>query len=254
MYQPDASGAQQLMTIGQSFQRLINRLEQDQVEYDLGSEDIIARHGSVATSSTTKTAADVPALFVVGQCRYHTVVLPAHTENLNAPTVKLLEQFLASGGRVLCTGTVPLFVDGSASDRLQTASQQAGWQAVDEAQLPQTLLALSRDGFAIQRQAGDQGLLFHHRRQLDDGQLLLLVNTSIEHPSAGTIRAPARGVTHWSASSGESTTYPFEPNDAGVTCSIRFTALRQSAALAVQRTSRAGTGPDRVADASCTAG
>ena len=41
MYQPDASGGPQLMTIGQSFQQLINRLEQAQVEYDLGSEDII---------------------------------------------------------------------------------------------------------------------------------------------------------------------------------------------------------------------
>ena len=105
MYQPDASGGPQLMTIGQSFQQLVNRLEQAQVEYDLGSEDIIARHGSVTAAATATSSAQSPALFVVGQRAYHTVVLPAHTENLNSPTAKLIEQFLAAGGRVLCAAT-----------------------------------------------------------------------------------------------------------------------------------------------------
>ena len=44
------------------------------------------------------------------------------------------------------------------------------------------------DGFAIHRAAGDKGILFHHRRQLDDGEILFLVNTSIDAPVA---RAPS---------------------------------------------------------------
>ena len=44
MYQNDAS----LDALGKSFQSLLHDLERNQVEYDLGSEDILARHGSVS--------------------------------------------------------------------------------------------------------------------------------------------------------------------------------------------------------------
>jgi hypothetical protein len=54
-------------------------LERNQVEYDLGSEDILARHGRVDGDR-----------LVVGQCRYRIVVLPPGTENLNKPTADLL--------------------------------------------------------------------------------------------------------------------------------------------------------------------
>ena len=221
MYQPDSSASDRLRELGQSFQQLVNRLEHEQVEYDLGSEDILARHGSVSTAPPAGQHRNPPAAwFVVGQRHYHTVVLPEHTENLNAPTVRLLQQYLAAGGRVLSAAAVPEFVDGAPSDRLKQAAQLAGWQQVSQAELPQTLLERGRDGFAIHRRQTDQGLLFHHRRQLDDSQLLLLVNTSIEHPSSGTIYAPAKGVEQWSPATGRSTAYAFQPSGEGVTCNF----------------------------------
>jgi hypothetical protein len=69
--------------------------------------------------------------------------------------------------------------------------------------LPQKLLELSTDGFAIQRADGDQGILFHMRRTLDDGQLLLMVNTSIEQPSRGIIASRTQGVEQWLPETGE---------------------------------------------------
>ena len=47
--------------------------------------------------------------------------------------------------------------------------------------------------FHIERAPGDKGILFHHRRQLADGQILFLVNTSIEHPSSGVVVSSLRG-------------------------------------------------------------
>ena len=41
MYQPDQSSQSQLDAIGNSFQDMVNRLEQAQAEYDIGCEDII---------------------------------------------------------------------------------------------------------------------------------------------------------------------------------------------------------------------
>ena len=226
MYQPDPSGNAAMMEIGRKFQELSNALERAQVEYDIGCEDIIARHGSVAKTETkTGTGTDRPdrsqspvsAWFVVGQRRYHTLVLPPLTENLNGPTVKLLEEFLAAGGRVLSCGPAPQRMDGSVSDRVQqAAAAAAGWQTADPAQLPQKLLELSTDGFAVRRADGDQGILFHMRRTLDDGELLLLVNTSIEQPSTGTVHSRAQGVEQWLPQSGQVEPYPFTKSADGV--------------------------------------
>jgi hypothetical protein len=189
MYQPDPSGREPLAEIGRQFQDLSNALERAQVEYDIGCEDIMARHGSVSTAPD--------AALVVGRRQYHTVVLPPRTENLNGPTVKLLEQWVAAGGRVLCGGGTPERVDGVNSDRVKSLAGKPNWQTVDPSQLPQKLLELSTDGFAIRRAEGDQGILFHMRRTLNDGELLLLVNTSIEQPSAGIVDSRAQGVEQW---------------------------------------------------------
>ena len=51
--------------------------------------------------------------------------------------------------------------------------------------------------FSIRRDEGDQGILFHHRRQLDDGEILFLVNTSIDSPSSGVIRTTTLGIEQW---------------------------------------------------------
>jgi hypothetical protein len=78
------------------------------------------------------------------------------------------------------------------------------------------LLEFSTDGFAIRRADGDPGILFHMRRTLADGELLLLVNTSIEQPSAGTIHSRAQGVEQWLPQTGGVQSYPFTKSSDGV--------------------------------------
>ncbi len=52
------------------------------------------------------------------------------------------------------------------------------------------------------------GILLHHRRQLNDGDLLLLTNTSIDSPTAGTIKTSAKGIEQWNLKTGAVTGYP----------------------------------------------
>jgi hypothetical protein len=193
MYQGDAK---KLAEIGDSFQKLVVDLEKAQVEYDLGCEDIIARHGGTDG-----------ARFKVGQCTYDTVVLPPLTENLNKRTMDLLTTYLKADGAVLCCGDAPSRVDGSTSDRAQAAARQPGWQRVEAAALPSMLLSRVKDGFAIERREGDRGNLFHHRRVVEDGEFLLLVNTSIESPSAGWLTARAESVQQWDLRTAEVSAY-----------------------------------------------
>jgi hypothetical protein len=206
----DPSQAARLKALGDGFQSLVNALERDHVEYDLGCEDIIARHGGLGQLEDA-------ACLVVGKRSYTTVVLPPGLESLNATTMDRLEEYLKAGGRVIACVPAPPLVDGRPSDRGLKAAQRATWKRVEPSLLPGALLALPQDGFAIRRRPSDAGgLLFHQRRLLNDGQLLLLVNTSLRTPSEGLIESPAKGAEEWDPMSGVIRPYPLVASDLGL--------------------------------------
>ena len=207
MYQGDG----RLGEIGNRFQSLLMALERAQVEYDIGCEDIIARNGATEGSR-----------FRVGQRLYDTVVLSPLTENLNSPTVKLLDEYVQAGGTVLCCGEPPVRVDGSPSNRVKEVASSATWKQIEASDLPRRLLERTKDGFAIERADGDTGILFHHRRVLDDGEFLLLVNTSIDAPSAGTVRSSMKGVRRWNLETGKIESYPFDRVKGGISAGFEL--------------------------------
>ncbi len=201
MYQGDP----RLNELGDRFQELVTTLAKEQVEFDVGCEDIIARHGSVDGAE-----------LVVGRRRYHTLVLPPLTENLNAKTMDLMEAYLAGGGTVLCCSPPPVYVDAGPSDRGSAAAKKSGWKQIEPSLAVPMLAGRASDGFAIRRRAGDPSLLFHHRRKLDDGEILFLVNTSIDRPSYGVITTPAQGAEQWHLDTGEVSGYPFAKTADGI--------------------------------------
>ena len=209
MYQADATQANQLGAIGNRFQEMLTALDRAQVEYDVGCEDIMARHASVDGSRMK-----------VGQCSYDIVVLPPLTENLNSKTMDLLTDYVRAGGKALCCGEAPARVDGGVSDRGEALAKLAGWKRIDVAEAPQILAAEAKDGFRIERSEGDKGILHHHRRVIDDGEFLLLVNTSIEAPSTGTIATTARSITEWDLHTAKVSGYTVEKSDTGVTATF----------------------------------
>lgn len=205
MYQGDTIPKGKLDRIGNQFQEMLLSLERAQVEYDIGCEDIIARQGSTEGP-----------LFRVGQRAYSTIVLTPLTENLNSRTMDLLGAYVKAGGAVICCGQAPTYIDGRPSKDGAEAAKHSGWKQVEPAEVPKMLLAASTDGFAIERDRNDKGILFHHRRTLDDGEFLLLVNTSIDVPSAGLVKSAAGRIEQWDPSTAEISMYPFEKTGAGV--------------------------------------
>jgi hypothetical protein len=207
------AGTSRLNEVGQGFFQLLMELEKSQVEYDLGCEEIMKNHGSVQTGG-----------LVVGQRQYNVLVLPAECENLNSATMNLIEKHLAAGGRVLCCGDIPAFVDGAASKRPTQASIQGGWEKVTATSVVSLLQKeQARTGFAIQRAEGDEGILFHHRRLLDDGQLLFLANTSIEKYSSGSVVAAGiGGIEQWDLQTGKPRAYAFTVDSGTARCSFKI--------------------------------
>ncbi len=201
----DPEGKEHLKALGDSFFDLLMSLERAQVEYDLGCEDILTHHGSVQGNRLR-----------VGQRDYDVVVLPPMTETLNSRTMQLLEAYLAAGGKVLAVGEGPTLVDAQLSPRPLHAANHSNWTRVPVDQAPMALAASASDGFAICRQSHDNGILFHQRRHLNDGQLVLLVNTSLEAPSRGKILHSAAAVEAWDLQSGTILAYPAARSAVGV--------------------------------------
>jgi len=200
-----------LRQIGDAFSKLLMALESAQVEYDLASEDVMARFGSLDKDEV-----------VIGQRRYKHVLLAFH-ENLDDRTRKLVErQPGAYRGTLL--GPPPARTDGrfigvqeveGVSAEMAEKFPAPTFEA--DADFRRILAGLPKpDGFSMQRADGDRGILFHHRRHIDDGQILLLVNTSIEFPSSGTFESDLKGVEQWNLRTGQAERYPFESSGGGI--------------------------------------
>jgi len=209
MYQGDG---RKLDELGNTFARLLMALEAAQIEYDLGCEDVIARHGEVKNGQLW-----------VGQRGYDVIVLPPGMENVQGRVANLGEEFLTSGGTIVCLGSPPARVNGEISSRAAEGAGEPGWITAK----PEEAVTLLRrwngeNEFRIQRATDDRGILFHHRRRLADGQLLFLVNTSIEQPSAGSFITSLQGVEQWDPATGQVRPYPFSREANGVTAQFNL--------------------------------
>ncbi|MHC4533951.1 MAG: glycosyl hydrolase [Planctomycetota bacterium] len=205
MYQPDSSQRDKLNKIGNEFQKMATALSKAQVEYDIGCEDIIARNGSVEGT-----------LFKVGKRNYEIVVIPPMTENLNSKTMNLIEAYVENGGIVLCSDSPPSRIDGKPSNWAQLVSQNSSWKRIDPAAVPAVLTERSKGDLTVQRDNEDKGILFHHRRRLDDGDILFLVNTSIDSSSTGSIISAMKGLEKWDIETGTAESYPFVTASEGI--------------------------------------
>jgi len=192
---PDASP--RMLEIGNAFQQFLNALEARQIEYDLGDERLLREFGR-----------NEGARLAIQHRAYSRVVLAPGTESLDRSTVALLEKFLAAGGAVLSFVEPPRLVDGAASDAPAALAKKYAvrWKRLDA---PEQLAASGVASLGLEKAAG--GKLFHLRRHLDGGQIVFLVNSSLEEDARGAFDAPGRYVQKMDAFTGAFTPYPWQP-------------------------------------------
>ncbi|MGL6227349.1 MAG: glycosyl hydrolase [Thermoguttaceae bacterium] len=226
MYQGDDF----LGEIGNSFQHLVNEMEKMNIEYDLGSEDIIERLGHVNNGK-----------LVVGEAMYDMIVLPPNTENLDSRTLDFIANVAKGGGTVLYFD-LPKFVNGAepqgvAIQQLKLLEDCPSSKKVD---LTKLLIAgwnrtageglrVAPDGLANvfvqangilkeERALGradyvppqNTGQVYHHRRRLGDKDVVFLTNISMEEPASGWVYSNKDHVDRWNEDTGEITPYPCE--------------------------------------------
>ncbi len=196
MYAAHGADDKRMMEIGNRFQAYITRLEKAQVEYDLGSEQIIREHGKI-----------VDGQFVIGQRTYTTVVIPPGMENIDStPPIASSNNIWRREEGVLDFEKLQT-LDGRAQDDLLGG-------AVDGDMDP---VAMGRQAAAgsgktneceITVDPGRRGDLYHHRRMLQDGQFLFHSNADMDSGSSGSFILAGRQVLAMDLFTGKITDYP----------------------------------------------
>jgi len=177
-----------LAAVDQAFRPLLNRLEAMQGEYDLASERILADLGKAKGKR-----------LAVGKRAYDVFVLPPGTENLDTSTVALLAEYLKGGGEVLSFVDGPQRVDGAESSRVRDLAARYPSQWIHVASLDD---AAARSRLLTDDFSDLSGKLYHHRRKLEDGELLFFVNSSLEAPARATVRVAGCSLTKLDALTG----------------------------------------------------
>ena len=186
MYGGGRDNSPRLEVLGGAFQSYMTELGGAQVEYDLGSEPVMAGLARVEDG-----------MLHVGQRGYSTVILPPGLENLEDSTVKLLTDFAKSGGTIISEVGVPRYVDGKESDAAVLVKQFAGHRWIDGPLPPQELIARAGNGPVLVSVDRDGPRVFHHTRQLADGALVFVINCSDSESANVQCRSAAKGIERW---------------------------------------------------------
>jgi hypothetical protein len=182
--------------IGQVFQTFVTTLEKSQVEYDLGSENIIKDMGSVSNGK-----------LIVGQGSYSRVVIPPMVENIDHTTFELLEKFVLKGGTLISFSS-PTLLDGSESEELKNFFIRNTDKIFKFEKLSGEVIEKYFSNVRIKFEGLKGGALYHHRRILADGQVLFLTNSSLTEQVNGSLSTIGKDALEMNTLSGTITGYP----------------------------------------------
>ena len=201
-------GTQDVVVLHKAFNSLIYGLSGRQVDYDLGDEIIISRHGAVRDGK-----------FVVKDMAYTVVVIP-DMKVMRASTLALLKDFLTAGGTVVALGGNHYLADGRDASTLDGSIVAGDIDDVVRKIEP----ALKRRV----RVVSDQGTpapdtLYLHQRDIEGRTFLFFANTD---PAQGTdvvAHVPQKGrVRAWDLFDGAVRDVAFTSEASGVAVPLHF--------------------------------
>jgi len=199
-----------LEKIGQEFQNMITRLEKAQIEYDLGSENIIKDKGSVKDGK-----------FVIGKRSYSTVVIPPLVENIEKHTFELLAEFITQGGKII-TSSIPDRISGELNSKVTDFFKTNNSSIILLSELDENNINNNFLSPEIQFLNSESGNLFHHRRKYNDGQIVFLVNSSMEEQTEGRLKIKGKSAVELDAFTGQLKAFPFSESAGDITLNYKL--------------------------------
>ncbi len=199
-------------TIRDGFKNFVYQMEQKHLEYDLGSENVLKVLGSVKGDRLR-----------VGQRDYSLVVIPAEMENIDQPTLDLLKGYLKNGGKMLSFNRNISYVDGAESSQVKemAANYPEQWTFAENLNDPSALKLLASNEFVMNDHT-QNGMLYHQRRVLNDGQLLFVVNSNPTKKATTEFIVKGKYVTRLDLVSGKVYGYPAKTENGKVSFQIEL--------------------------------
>ena len=193
--------------IARPFQEFVTDLETNQVEYDLGSENVMKEYASVPDGK--------PEL-VLGERTYRTLVIPSSMENVNASTMELLKKYTDAGGKVLVFGNGPVYLEGMEDEGVKAFFADSRKVTRMDSLDGNVLDAHFRnDKIRFADDVADKGRIYHQRREMKDGQILFLTNTDDSVRVAGEVTIAGTDALKLDPMTGTITDYPETAVDGG---------------------------------------
>jgi len=187
--------------IAQPFQEMVTALEANQVEYDIASEAVMAAYGSVIGDQ-----------FRINQRYYKTVIVPSTMENINRSTYDFLQTYLSNGGKVLLFGNIPSYLEGAeAKAELEALFSAKGVVRLPELTIDVMNQHLRNDQIRFADDVAQKGRLYHQRREMKDGQVVMLNNVHETETISGEVILAGTDALRFDAMTGQATAYPSTP-------------------------------------------
>uniref|UniRef100_UPI00321754D8 glycosyl hydrolase n=1 Tax=uncultured Draconibacterium sp. TaxID=1573823 RepID=UPI00321754D8 len=201
-----------IQKIRNGFKNFVYRLEQQHIEYDLGSEYVIKTLGSLNEDKLT-----------VGQRNYSLVVVPKEMENIDSSTLMLLTKYLENGGKVLSFQLNTNRVDGAVSDEVKklAGAYPEQWTVAEELNDPAILGLLKSNDFGM-NDLSQNGMLYHQRRILDDGELLFVVNSHKSKKALAEVSMSGKYLVKLDLVSGKEFVYPAKSENGKVSFKVEL--------------------------------
>ncbi|MDT8402438.1 MAG: glycosyl hydrolase [Bacteroidales bacterium] len=201
-----------IQEIRDGFKNFVYSLEQLHLEYDLGSENVIKTLGSVNGSKLT-----------VGRRDYSLIVIPAQMENMDSTTVELLEEYLENGGKVLSFKLKADRIDGAKSAKIREQAEEYPGQWTDVGDLnDERAVGMLRNGDFEMDDISRNGMLYHQRRILDDGELLFVVNSHETGKAKAEISMQGKYLIRLDLVSGKEYIYPAKAENGKVSFELEL--------------------------------
>ncbi len=201
LYSP-AAESEEFRTVGADFQRFINLLEAERIEYDLASEKTLQEFGSTAH-----------ARLKVGQRSYGLVILPPGLRNLEDSTVALIRDYLIRDGKIVSWVAPPDYINGIPTEDLRLLQESFGdrWLNSGPGSGFDKVRASSPPEIVFEGETGGERL-FHQRREFDGGEIVFLANAAPGETAAGTMTLEGGSAEEWDPFTGRIKPYPFTRN------------------------------------------
>ena len=187
------SNTEEVANIGREFQSIADTLLALHRDFDLGDESIIENYGRVLGDK-----------FVVNEAKYKLVILPP-MKTIRASTVKLLKEFLQSGGKAIVIRPHPDMIEAQKTELSELFINPNIFILDHKKELTGVLDEILEPRIRIQETPGEEAPSFiYMEREIDGKDVSFIVNTDRENSHTVEVSINNRGkVEEWNALTGD---------------------------------------------------